>query len=346
MELLYSNVRPIDKPDREFFDAFEEYAKESDYIHLTTGFISVESTLFFQENLSLLPRFDLVIGMHAYTGFTRAQYSGLQNLDERIKSLGHVHKIFISKAFPFHGKVYTFWKDNNPLAGIIGSSNLSGVTDARKRIFEVDLLVNEAEMLRNITILQDQIRDRSAVLFSEFREPSFVDPETDNPLGDLPDVVRLPRNKVEAIWRTRTTPSFTLPLKCADKSNLNVYFGKGRENTKTGLIRPRSWYEIEVIVGKKITTKSGYPQLSEFIVVTDDGFQFKCKTSGDYSKNLRTKDNLAVLGAWIKGRLERAGILKTGDKITKKILSDYGRDNIELIKTTTEGVWLLDFMVR
>ena len=83
-----------------------------------------------------------------------------------------------------------------------------------------------------------------------------------------------------------------------------------------------------------------------FTVVTDDGWKFNCKVSGDYSKNFRSEGDLKILGKWLKGRLENAGVLKVGDPVTAQTLREYGRDNFSLKKTIKEGIWFLDFGVE
>ena len=82
-----------------------------------------------------------------------------------------------------------------------------------------------------------------------------------------------------------------------------------------------------------------------FDVITDDGWSFKCKVSGDYSKNFRSEGDLKILGKWLKGRLENAGVLKVGDPVTKETLELYGRDTFTLTKTIRPGIWYLDFGV-
>ena len=82
-----------------------------------------------------------------------------------------------------------------------------------------------------------------------------------------------------------------------------------------------------------------------FDVITDDGWSFKCKVSGDYSKNFRSEGDLKILGKWLKGRLENAGVLKVGDPVTKETLDLYGRNTFTLTKTNKTGIWYLDFGV-
>src|SRR5690606_10916771 len=125
---------------------------------------------------------------------------------------------------------------------------------------------------------------------------------------------------------------FLIPLKTDDatRSNLNTFNGKGREN-KQGFVMPRSWYEVELIVPKSVTSQPGYPQSDKdgdggvIHVLTDDGWKFSCKVSGDFSKNLRSEKDLKILGKWLKGRLEHSGALKTGELCTQSTLDNYGR---------------------
>jgi len=88
-------------------------------------------------------------------------------------------------------------------------------------------------------------------------------------------------------------------------------------------------------------------------VYTDDGYRFLMRTSGDYGKNLRSRDDLTILGRWIKGRMEINNSLRSGEILTMKNLKKYGRDTITLTKTkmsekeehsdTKLDVWYLDF---
>jgi hypothetical protein len=80
-----------------------------------------------------------------------------------------------------------------------------------------------------------------------------------------------------------------------------------------------------------------------FDVVTDDGYRFECKTSGDYGKNLRSTDDLKKFGKWIKGRMQNAGVVKIGERITQETLDAYGRDHIAMYPTSNEKEWFLDF---
>jgi hypothetical protein len=132
---------------------------------------------------------------------------------------------------------------------------------------------------------------------------------------------------------------------------LNASFGEGRRNVQ-GFVIPRSWYEVELIVPKQITTLPGYPKADPkgdsgaFDVITDDGWEFRCKVSGDYSKNFRSENDLKIMGKWLKGRLENAGVLEPGSRVTDETLEEYGRNTITITKMEDLDKWYLDFGVH
>ncbi len=141
---------------------------------------------------------------------------------------------------------------------------------------------------------------------------------------------------------TPETPYIDISLSRVDaqqKSNLNTFFGKGRENTKTGKIPRRDWYEVEIIVEKKTTKNPIYPK-GDFTAHTDDGLTFPCSTNGDYNKNFRSKDDLKILGRWLKGKLEKSGALKQFEPVTSETLQKYGRDYIRLYKLSDSDYYL------
>ena len=84
-------------------------------------------------------------------------------------------------------------------------------------------------------------------------------------LKDRIDVEKSDEEEYRRIESTVTDRVFDLPLKTEAKSNLNTYFGKGRLATSTGAIRPRHWYEVELIVPIEITTADGYPKRDSVI---------------------------------------------------------------------------------
>lgn len=126
-----------------------------------------------------------------------------------------------------------------------------------------------------------------------------------------------------------------------EKSNLNVYFGKGRMNSKRDKLIPRPWYEIEIICDKQINTHTHYPK-GDFIAYTDDGYKIPMRTQGDNYKNLRSKDSLQIFGYWLKGKLEKNQVLKKYERVTLETLNSYGKHSVDLYKIK-EGEYYMSF---
>jgi hypothetical protein len=348
IEILHSGIQPITHSAPTFFNSFVDFAACSDELLITSGYISVDALLFLRENVEQLPRLRVCVGMHAFNGFTASQFHTLAKLSLDIDQHNR-GEVRICTAFPFHGKVYSFFKKGRILGSIVGSSNLSCVTPTIRsnRSFEVDVAIRDSPVLQEIVALQTEIIDKSASTFHEFPTPKFITHNTQmDVLIEETKAENIGPQKLRQFWIHRTEPSFKLQLKCTPKSNLNVYHGKGRKSTATGLVLPRPWYEIEIIVSNSITSQAGYPRDSKFNAVTDDGYMFEIKTQGDYSKNFRSTGGLSVLGAWIKGRLENAGVLEVGQFIDESVLENYGRNYVELTATDDSSIWLLDFSVR
>lgn len=141
---------------------------------------------------------------------------------------------------------------------------------------------------------------------------------------------------------TPETPYVDISLSRVDKeqqSNLNIFFGKGRENKSTGKFIPRDWYEVELIVDSKTISDPIYPK-GNFLAHTDDGLTFDCQTQGANYKNFRSKNDLKILGRWIKGKLEQSGALKQFEPVTSETLQKYGRDYIRLYKLSDYDYYL------
>ena len=348
MELLYSKIKPCNYTNSTFGEAFELGLVNSDGVKIATGYVTEDSLLELKAILLFYNEEDktktcsLVIGMHGREGFTQAQYEAAIDLAIFLRDKG-IGSVRVCTAFKFHGKTYVFNKSGEtvPISVIMGSSNLGNMLDSRQ--WEVDALFKEGSVLSELNMLHEELVQKASKDILEWPKPeSFI--ETTDLLKDRIDVDKASDDEYRKIEETLTDRVFDLPLKDEAKSNLNAYFGKGRLATSTGAIRPRHWYEVELIVPIEITTADGYQERESIIrVFTDDGWQFNCKISGDYGKNFRSEGDLKTLGRWIKGRLERAGCLTVGQPVTKDVLDRYGRHTISLKETSDPKIWLLDF---
>jgi len=349
MELLLSNIPPVRFSKRNTITCFEDLIQDADGIRIASGYISADALAELKKIIEDNKKsfLEIVIGMHGFEGFTRSQFDAARYLDEYLRG-NKIGGVMVANAFKFHGKVYSFLKETNPFAGMIGSSNLSSILDSQNH-YEADLFVDEQGTVKEINDFIIRLSRDACVPLAGYT-PKIV--ESENTLLEGHEGVDKPsQEELQAVLLDRTTTAFKIPIKGAEEaphSNLNVFFGKGRENKK-GFVKPRHWYEVELIVSSDITglpgyPKAGYPDRESIITVyTDDGWKFRCKISGDYSKNFRSADDLKILGRWIKGRLENNGALKVGEPVTADTLRRYGRDNFELIATSKPDVWILDF---
>lgn len=75
--------------------------------------------------------------------------------------------------------------------------------------------------------------------------------------------------------------TFRIPLKTTPRSNLNAYFGAGKDKNR---FSRRDWNEAELILSNKLenreilpwVTDDGNKHSCEFEVVTPDGYEFTC----------------------------------------------------------------------
>ncbi len=351
-ELLISNLPPMRSSHKKSFaKCFKTLFEETDKVCIATGYISTEALTELKSIAEANQKgIILVIGMHFFEGITKIQYQAANYLNDFLvqNSLG---KVYVTNAFKFHGKLYTFYKNNHIYAGILGSSNLNSILDNHNN-YEIDLLLDNQAIITEIDEFIVNLIDKTCIPISEWHPDKFN--ENNKLLEDHENVKHCSVNEIAEIKSQITSVCFEIPIKTfetAPRSNTNAFFGKGRDN-KRGFIQPRHWYEVELIVPKRITDnpnypKAGYPDKESIITVyTDDEWCFECKISGDYSKNFRSSDDLKILGKWIKGRLENNGVLQIGEPLTESVLKAYGRNSITMKGTKNPKVWYLDFSTR
>jgi hypothetical protein len=348
IELLNSNYQPLKTNGKRFSDVFFDlFVNRSTATKIASGYISEESVadLINLYETGYNKPLNLIAGMHYFEGFSYGQYNALIRLSSILdsKNLGGV---FIANVMKYHGKVYSFYESNKYMS-IIGSSNLTKIAlakeNAAERVYDTDLFIHDDSITVEIDKFITDLQDKLCANLKNINESDIKIVEIENLFDNYLSVEKI---SAQNIPNEFTDIAFDIPLKAEEKSNLNCYFGKGRHNFANGSILPRDWYEIEIIVPSKITASKNYPQNQQFWVITDDGYKFECKTSGDYSKNFRSAADLKILGRWVKGRLENRRVLKTGEKVTEKTLTDYKRDSIRLVKTRIPNTWYLDFGVE
>jgi hypothetical protein len=343
IELLNSNYRPLVTETGTFSDIFFSLLQNSTSAKIASGYISEEAIaeLLGLYNRGLKTELFLVVGMHYFEGFSVGQYEALLALSDLL-SKNDFGKVFLSKVSKYHGKVYSFSGKDNVYSAIIGSSNLTKINNTSDRIYDTDILICGETINEMIEHFLFELQTSYCKDIQEIARNEIIIIEPENLFEDYLNVKKVTDSEKAEVVSSLTKTSFCIKIKPEKKSHLNCYHGKGRE-TPNGLVRPRPWYESNIMTSKKITALSDYPRNVEFTVITDDGYKFKCVTNGTYAKNFRSVGDLQILGRWLKGRMENRNALKIGDEVTADTFVRYGNDKIKLTKTTIPNTWYMDF---
>ncbi len=345
IELISSNYFPVEWKGKTFIDTFHSMLDGAQELSIASGYCSEESIakligLYEKEYSAHL---DLIIGMHYFEGFSKAQYDGLKYLNQILKERER-GCVYLANRTKYHGKIYLAKYFKNNYKSIIGSSNISKL-NIMERVFDNDIFTDEISVTKPLRAFFEELKEKNCIPLEHVDDGDIKIESHRDLFENYLDVRKLDKRELQEKIElaAKSNVSFEIPMKTEGKSNLNVFFGKGREQAN-GIILPRDWYEVEIIVPKLTTDQPDYPYCKTFNVFTDDGYSFLCKTSGTNSKNFRSSPDLKILGKWIKGRLENAGVLTAGFPVTDEVLKKYGRSSAKLVKIGNDD-WFLDFGV-
>ena len=313
-------------------DKFSSLLKQAVSVTVASGYTSEDILVRYSEDFIRIAgnggNVTLLIGMAIFEGLRQSTYDRLDGLNKHLLAANpscHGVRVIWTPP-PFHGKIYKI-KYGNEWLYFAGSSNFSknGLFDNLEFTCQLtdERVIRETEAYLN-WLLDDRISVNLANC------ASF--PIVENVNASSRNIIRHKTTKKVDI--NSTTPYVDISLSRVDqqtKSNLNTFFGKGRWNRDSGKVIPRDWFEVEITVDVGTTRNPVYPK-GDFIVQTDDGLSFTCRTQGDYYKNFRSKDDLKILGYWLKGKLQQKGVLRPFELVTSQTLKDYGRDYIRLYK--------------
>lgn len=343
MEDLLLTKNPIinSLQTRSINDYTLRYFETATQLNIATGFISNESIAELKRLVEYRKRslnLSLFIGMNYIDGFTKLQYDAVKELGENLLKNG-TGNVYVSPKALFHGKMYSFLKDGQCLGAFIGSSNLGSFIGTSQNLIESDMFF-EADSGKKIhnriieitNILGEPISEAEPI--KNFKEPPTA------LLDGFEYVEKLSREETAKCLLQVSQNSVRIPLKTEEKSNLNAYFGAGKVK---GRFSRRDYYEVEIIISKKIPNRSILPGKEEgnFTVITNDGYKFECARQGDYDKNFRSAHDLKILGRWIKGQMENSGALKLGEKVTDETLHKFGKNTLVLTQSTNKDFWIL-----
>jgi len=282
----------------------------------------------------------LLLGMAFYEGLTAKKLDAANALHNKLSQYGNGSGVYVTNGRRYHGKVYWF-EDKLDSNIYVGSSNFS--SSGTKGNIECTIPVSDLRQKQSVINFLEDLYSSSHAITIDRAEIT------------VPGKKKIVLDKVAHIWNTlkrydpstideSSLPKFEFPLDRVaqmEKSNLNVYFGKGRLTKKTGKIIPRPWYEIELIASNDLNSQLFYPQ-GDFDAYTDDGFIIPMRTQGDYFKNIRSKGSLQIFGIWLKGKLERSGALTKYKPVTLDTLEEYGNEKLSFYKIS-DGKYYMTF---
>lgn len=369
MSILYTNIPPLrtENGKDNFRNKFSDLMKQADKVEIATGYVSQDALEMLDKCIEdyHVKRIKLIVGMYYIEGMPENIYNTLLSMNKDWRSRG-IGEVDIVCTFRYHGKCYLFSRNGKPFAGIIGSANLGAISlnAQTRRQYEVSVNIEDNDSLNELQKHIKELKDKCSKLISDVPNIPLIRQENLK-LRDVEHVQRINSDEIYAYEHYLTGTTIEIPLKVPKNhndpkfrgSNINVCYAKGRK---------REWWETEIVNAKKIYELPEYPEYKKpFMVITDDGWKFEAWTCGDNNKNFYSKDNLKIMGYWLKGRLVAAGIVKPIDHvendkdykglITEEMLKQYGKTALSLTKTTqkTENengdlldVWLLSFLPK
>lgn len=342
-----------------FKEEFEKNLNNSISVKIASGYFGTSTIKRYENELikiGLSGECKILIGMVFYGGVTAKQKEALEHIHLLLNNHNPDNGIYISIS-PYHGKIYSFKEEEKPETIYIGSSNFSeeGLLSRHECSALIENEITKAETsnyldyLFNPTLAKPlhqvalTVKSSSTVSIA----PSTLLADYEVNVASVPNI-NLAIGELDIELRVDDQPN----------SSLNLYFEKGRKNAN-GLYAPRPWYEIEITSAKKDRNNTFYPpstllpygknsRRGEFVAYAEDEgkyYKFDMVVCSDYGKAIFTRaesGGRSTLGKFIKGKLEKAGVLQFGDRITSETLSEYGRNYIKFIKITN-SLYFIDF---
>lgn len=328
---MYTNTEPH---GGKFLEVVDREMKQATDVIIASGYTSFDILNRYKDDFYRIARnggsSKLLLGMAFYEGLSSNKLNLLHSMAGDLQSINDRSGVYVTYSGKYHGKIYKFTKGEASNV-YLGSSNFS--RSGLSENIEATALIKDSDTIGKTTRFLDFLLSEDnavSILKADITVPGTTKYYERLSLKTLDDLERYNPESID----TSLYQNFDYPLARIaekEKSNLNVYFGKGRWSRASGEVRPRPWYEVELIANKEINQNPLYPK-GDFFAYTDDGYIIPMKTSGDYFKNIRSRGNLSILGQWIKGKLQKNGALIPLTPVTQDTLDTYGSDTIKFYK--------------
>jgi hypothetical protein len=332
--MLFANIRPFGGP---LHLVLKTCLINAIHVDIASGYVSEDILREFKKPFADIckkrGRVRLLVGMAFWGGIKNGQLQQLLRIHQLISDAKNGSGVYVSVNRKFHGKIYQLANKRRGMQTYIGSSNFSrgGLIDN----LECTVRLGDVSQQRSISqYLNFLLSPENAVAITkaEIVAPGSEEYKRRVGVDGLNDLARCDPNKIQI------NPSHVFKHSFGHKrpeaqSGLNAYFGEGRVSKRTGFVKPRPWFEVEIIARASEIRNTYYPK-GDFTAFTDDGYVIPMKTQGSNFKNIRSRKpgGLTILGEWIKGKLQAYGALEPLEPVTEETFERYGNDTIEFYK--------------
>ncbi len=282
-----------------------------------------------KKNLSV----KLIIGMSGVDGLSESNHRGFRKIvQDDFK--GEFECNYVKSLPSIHSKVYSWYRDDHPVKGFLGSANYTQIAFQRLTRKEVMAESSAQEGLAYFQSLMSQTisctdvnADSLVAIYNERQYKATPKSKKQSGVQDVVPIIPTHMNqelqhiKVSLLVRGGDTPT---------KSGLNWGQRDNREPNQAYLSLKADVYNSDFFPERPI----------RFTVQTDDKQVLICTRAQDNGKAIHTPQNNSLIGEYFRNRLG----LDLGVYVTKEDLEAYGRTDVDFYKIDDE-TYFMDFSV-
>lgn len=279
------------------------------------------------QNENMFPRVHLIIGMASMNGLSISNHQAFKHIVESEFPHNFECSYVISGA-PVHSKIYSWYKDNSPSIGFVGSANYTQQAfgaNQREAMGVIEAVQGRQyyENLISDSIYCNHLDAEDYIEFYNYRREitnGILETEN-NETVDIPNSGELRSVAVSLLSRDGTV---------ASRSGLN--WGQRPEEGR----EPNQAY---IRLTSNIYNTDFFPERGQhFTLLTDDNKVLICTRAQDNGKAIHTPQNNSLIGEYFRNRLG----VPFGNMVTNGDLAAYGRDEITFYKIDEE-TYFMDF---
>ncbi|MBN8575199.1 MAG: NgoFVII family restriction endonuclease [Candidatus Kapabacteria bacterium] len=277
---------------------------------------------------------ELIVGMCVADGLSESNHKGFQKLVQN-DFLGTFSCSYLTEMPPVHSKVYSWYKNEQPICSFIGSANYSQKAFGKNQrevmtVADAEQGLNYFQGLIPQSIYCDHIDTESIVQI--YNEKSYERVRRE----------RTATQQLQAEIETMPSSPISLGLPSVQVNLLDRY---GNLPQRSGLNwgqRPeyrREPNQAYIKLPSSIYNTDFFPQRGvHFTVLTDDDKVLICTRAQDNAKAIETPHNNSLIGEYFRNRLG----LPNGALVTTDNLIRYGRTTVDFYKIDDE-TYFMDF---